>query len=161
MDGRTIGTFLQRLTILLWQDWTIRSWDLDTEHTYVLYSPPDRKSDNTGGGTIEVHIALTPLKPWIFFAAHRRMSVNGRDPKLAPAPFCSTPNQFYVKGVHIVIYIWNGSCISMVFMNQVHVDTSYDLLSQILEGGAMMRLNYIGPCTLHAWPWSVHFKNVF
>lgn len=89
---------------MLWQDWTIRSWDLDTEHTYVLYSPPDRKSDNSGGGTIEVHIALTPLKPWIFFAAHRRLSVNGRDPKLAPAPFCTTPNQFNVKGVDVVKY---------------------------------------------------------
>lgn len=59
------------------QDWTIRSWDLDTEHTYVLYSPADRKSENAGGGSIEVHTALTPLKPWIFFAAHRRLSVNG------------------------------------------------------------------------------------
>ncbi|KAG0579545.1 hypothetical protein KC19_4G105700 [Ceratodon purpureus] len=58
------------------EDWTIRSWDLDTEHTYVLYSPADRKSENSGGGSIEVHIALTPLKPWIFFAAHRRLSVN-------------------------------------------------------------------------------------
>lgn len=60
------------------QDWTIRSWDLDTEHTYVLYSPSDRKSENSGGGSIEVHVALTPLKPWIFFAAHRRLSVNGK-----------------------------------------------------------------------------------
>jgi hypothetical protein len=59
------------------KDWTIRSWDLDSEHTYVLYSPSARKSENVGG-SIEVHIALTPLKPWIFFAGHRRLSVNGR-----------------------------------------------------------------------------------
>lgn len=62
--------------IAILEDWTIRSWDLDTEHTYVLYSPSDRKSENSGGGSIEVHVALTPLKPWIFFAAHRRLSVN-------------------------------------------------------------------------------------
>lgn len=43
----------------------------------MLYSPADRKSENTGGGSVEVHTALTPLKPWIFFAAHRRLSVNG------------------------------------------------------------------------------------
>lgn len=105
LDERMIAMILQSLTVMLWQDWTIRSWDLDTEHTYVLYSPPDRKSDNTGGGTIEVHIALTPLKPWIFFAAHRRLSVNGRDPELDPAPFCTTPNQFNVKGVDVVKHI--------------------------------------------------------
>ncbi|XP_024381335.1 uncharacterized protein [Physcomitrium patens] len=58
------------------EDWTIRSWDLDTEQTHILYSPADRKSDNANGGSIEVHIALTPLKSWIFFVAHRRLSVN-------------------------------------------------------------------------------------
>ena len=70
-----------RIGEIFWliKDWTIRSWDLDSEHTYVLYSPSARKSENAGGGSIEVHIALTPLKPWIFFAGHKRLSVNGRD----------------------------------------------------------------------------------
>ncbi|KAG6551052.1 hypothetical protein Mapa_007285 [Marchantia paleacea] len=57
-------------------DWTIRSWDLETEHTYVLYSPGDKKSSKVPGGSVEVHIALTPLRPWLFFGAHLRMSVN-------------------------------------------------------------------------------------
>lgn len=60
------------------QDWTIRSWDLDTEHTYVLYSPGDKKAKALPGGSVEVHIALTPLRPWLFFGAHYRMSVNGK-----------------------------------------------------------------------------------
>ncbi|KAL2621606.1 hypothetical protein R1flu_001811 [Riccia fluitans] len=58
------------------EDLTIRSWDLETEHTYVLYSPGDKKSTKTPGGSVEVHIALTPLRPWLFFGAHHRMSVN-------------------------------------------------------------------------------------
>ncbi|KAL3680721.1 hypothetical protein R1sor_023677 [Riccia sorocarpa] len=57
------------------EDWTIRSWDLETEHTHVLYSPGDKKAKITGG-SVEVHIALTPLRPWLFFGAHHRMSVN-------------------------------------------------------------------------------------
>jgi hypothetical protein len=61
-----------------WQDWTIKSWDLDTEHTHVLYSPVDKKIEKAAGGSVEVHLALTPLRPWLFFGAHRRLSVNGK-----------------------------------------------------------------------------------
>ncbi|KAJ7550942.1 hypothetical protein O6H91_07G125900 [Diphasiastrum complanatum] len=63
------------LIIAVLEDWTIRSWDLDTEHTHVLYSP-ERKTDKIVGSGMEVHIALTPLRPWLFFGAHRHMSVN-------------------------------------------------------------------------------------
>uniref|UniRef100_A0A7I4AE56 NPH3 domain-containing protein n=1 Tax=Physcomitrium patens TaxID=3218 RepID=A0A7I4AE56_PHYPA len=58
------------------EDWTIKSWDLDTERTHILYPSADRKSENANGGFSEVHIALTPVKPWLFFVAHRRLSVS-------------------------------------------------------------------------------------
>jgi type IV secretory pathway TrbD component len=58
------------------QDWTIKACDLDTEHTHVLHSL-EKKSDKLAGVSIEVHIALTPLQPWLFFGAHRQMIVNG------------------------------------------------------------------------------------
>ncbi|OAE26773.1 hypothetical protein AXG93_1129s1220 [Marchantia polymorpha subsp. ruderalis] len=64
------------IIVAVLEDWTIRSWDLETEHTYVLYSPGDKKSSKVPGGSVEVHIALTPLRPWLFFGAHLRMSVN-------------------------------------------------------------------------------------
>eukprot|EP00897_Mesotaenium_endlicherianum_P010465 jgi/Mesen1/9447/ME000626S08698 len=54
------------------EDLTIRSWDLESEHTAILYSPTDKKADKP----VEVHIALTPLRQWLFFAAHRRSIVN-------------------------------------------------------------------------------------
>ncbi|KAH7331173.1 hypothetical protein KP509_20G018600 [Ceratopteris richardii] len=57
------------------EDWTIKSCDLDTEHIHVLHSP-DKKTDKLAGINVEVHIALTPLHPWLFFGAHRQMIVN-------------------------------------------------------------------------------------
>lgn len=67
VTGHTIITVLE--------DWTIKSCDLDTEHTHVLHSP-EKKSDRLAGVTVEVHIALTPLQPLLFFGAHRQMIVN-------------------------------------------------------------------------------------
>lgn len=61
--------------IAVLEDWTIKSCDLDTEHTHVLHSP-EKKSDKLAGVTVEIHIALTPLQPWLFFGAHRQMIVN-------------------------------------------------------------------------------------
>ncbi|XP_024518338.1 uncharacterized protein LOC9639327 [Selaginella moellendorffii] len=56
------------------EDWSIKSWDLDTEHTHFLYSPA-KKTDRISEG-MEIHIALTPLRPWLFFGTYRRSSVN-------------------------------------------------------------------------------------
>ncbi|KAI5057844.1 hypothetical protein GOP47_0027859 [Adiantum capillus-veneris] len=61
--------------IAVLEDWTIKSCDLDTEHIHVLHSP-EKKTDKLAGVNIEVHIALTPLHPWLFFGAHRQMVVN-------------------------------------------------------------------------------------
>eukprot|EP00249_Psilotum_nudum_P034386 c53380_g1_i1 orf=3-1235(-) len=63
------------IIVAVLEDWTIKSCDLDTDRTYVLYSP-EKKTDRAAGVTVEVHIALTPLQPWLFFGAHGRLSVN-------------------------------------------------------------------------------------
>ncbi|GBG58839.1 hypothetical protein CBR_g239 [Chara braunii] len=60
------------IVAVLEEDMTIRSWDIDGEQTSILYSPDGRKVEKP----LTVHIALTPLKPWIFFAAHKRTTVN-------------------------------------------------------------------------------------
>lgn len=57
------------------QDCTIRSCDFDTEQTLVLYSP-EKRTDQISLET-DVHLALTPLQPVVFFGFHRRMSVTG------------------------------------------------------------------------------------
>ena len=57
------------------QDCTIRSCDFDTEQTFVLHSP-EKRMEQISSGT-EVHLALTPLQPVVFFGFHRRMSVTG------------------------------------------------------------------------------------
>lgn len=76
----SFSVWSEKLLRCMLQDWTIRSWDLDAEHTTVLYSPAsaDRKQDRpASGAAVQAHIALTPMKPWLFFAAHMRSSVNG------------------------------------------------------------------------------------
>ena len=77
------------------QDWTIKACDLDTEHTHVLHSP-EKKSDKLIGASIEVHIALTPLQPWLFFGYHRQMVVNGNDIQFSFLNKCRTfDEQFF------------------------------------------------------------------
>ncbi len=61
--------------IYLVQDATIRSCDFATEQTLVLHSP-EKKTDHVSIDT-EVHLALTPLEPIVFFGFHKRMSVTG------------------------------------------------------------------------------------
>ncbi|MBA0833904.1 hypothetical protein Goarm_006315 [Gossypium armourianum] len=55
------------------QDCTIRSCDFDAEQTCVLHSP-EKKTEHISSET-EVHLALTPLQPVVFFGFHKRMSV--------------------------------------------------------------------------------------
>ncbi|KAK0603672.1 hypothetical protein LWI29_007382 [Acer saccharum] len=55
------------------EDCTIRSCDFDTEQSFVLHSP-EKKMERISVDT-EVHLALTPLQPVVFFGFHRRMSV--------------------------------------------------------------------------------------
>lgn len=55
------------------EDCTIRSCDFDTEQTLVLHSP-EKRSERISADT-EVHLALTPLQPVVFFGFHKRMSV--------------------------------------------------------------------------------------
>lgn len=59
--------------IAILEDCTIRSCDFDAEQTCVLHSP-EKKSEQLSPDT-EVHLALTPLQPVVFFGFHRRMSV--------------------------------------------------------------------------------------
>ncbi|XP_044485392.1 uncharacterized protein LOC123210926 [Mangifera indica] len=59
--------------VAILEDCTIRSCDFDTEQTFVLHSP-EKKSEQISIDT-EVHLALTPLQPVVFFGFHRRMSV--------------------------------------------------------------------------------------
>ncbi|KAG9450862.1 hypothetical protein H6P81_010827 [Aristolochia fimbriata] len=59
--------------IAVLEDCTIRSCDFDTEQTSVLHSP-EKRTDQISSET-EVHLALTPLQPVVFFGFHRRMSV--------------------------------------------------------------------------------------
>lgn len=57
------------------QDCTIRSCDFDAEQTCVLHSP-EKKTEPISSDS-EVHMALTPLQPVVFFGFHKRMSVTG------------------------------------------------------------------------------------
>ncbi|KAF6155820.1 hypothetical protein GIB67_039151 [Kingdonia uniflora] len=59
--------------IAILEDCTIRSCDFDTEQTCVLHSP-ERRTEHISFDT-EVHLALTPLQPVVFFGFHKRMSV--------------------------------------------------------------------------------------
>lgn len=59
--------------IALLEDCTIRSCDFDTEQTLVLHSP-EKRNEQISVDT-EVHLALTPLQPVVFFGFHKRMSV--------------------------------------------------------------------------------------
>ncbi|KAF8406342.1 hypothetical protein HHK36_008429 [Tetracentron sinense] len=57
----------------MFKDCTIRSCDFDTEQTCVLHSP-EKRTEQISSDT-EVHLALTPLQPVVFFGFQRRMSV--------------------------------------------------------------------------------------
>lgn len=59
--------------ISILEDCTIRACDFDCEQTLVLHSP-EKKTEQISLDT-EVHLALTPLQPVVFFGFHRRMSV--------------------------------------------------------------------------------------
>ncbi|KAA8547202.1 hypothetical protein F0562_003642 [Nyssa sinensis] len=59
--------------IAILEDCTIRSCDFDSEQTCVLHSP-EKRTEQISTDT-EVHLALTPLQPVVFFGFHRRMSV--------------------------------------------------------------------------------------
>lgn len=59
--------------IAILEDCTIRSCDFDSEQTCVLHSP-EKRMEQISIDT-EVHLALTPLQPVVFFGFHRRMSV--------------------------------------------------------------------------------------
>ncbi|XP_008457818.2 uncharacterized protein LOC103497411 [Cucumis melo] len=59
--------------IAMLEDCTIRSCDFDSEQTCVLHSP-EKKMEQISSDT-EVHLALTPLQPVVFFGFHKRMSV--------------------------------------------------------------------------------------
>ncbi|KAA8531720.1 hypothetical protein F0562_006562 [Nyssa sinensis] len=59
--------------IAILEDCTIRSCDFDSEQTCVLHSP-EKRTDQISTDT-EVHLALTPLQPVVFFGFHRRLSV--------------------------------------------------------------------------------------
>lgn len=61
------------VVIAMLEDCTIRSCDFDAEQTCVLHSP-ERRMEPISSET-EVHLALTPLQPLVFFGFHRRMSV--------------------------------------------------------------------------------------
>lgn len=62
------------------QDCTIRSCDFDSEQTCVLHSP-EKRTEQISIDT-EVHLALTPLQPVVFFGFHKKMSVTGRSNQL-------------------------------------------------------------------------------
>ncbi|GER30860.1 transducin family protein [Striga asiatica] len=64
----SVGTFSKSL-----RDCTIRSCDFDSEQTCVLHSP-EKRSEQISIDT-EVHLALTPLQPVVFFGFHKKMSV--------------------------------------------------------------------------------------
>ncbi|PIN18240.1 hypothetical protein CDL12_09092 [Handroanthus impetiginosus] len=59
--------------IAILEDCTIRSCDFDSEQTCVLHSP-EKRTEQISIDT-EVHLALTPLQPVVFFGFHRKMSV--------------------------------------------------------------------------------------
>lgn len=59
--------------IAILEDCTIRSCDFDTEQTCVLHSP-EKRTEQISIDT-EVHLALTPLQPVVFFSFHKKLSV--------------------------------------------------------------------------------------
>ncbi|KAM1529454.1 hypothetical protein ACFX1Z_018663 [Malus domestica] len=59
--------------VVIVEDCTIRSCDFDAEQTCVLHSP-EKKTEQISSDT-EVHLALTPLQPVVFFGFHKKMSV--------------------------------------------------------------------------------------
>ncbi|KAL8473143.1 hypothetical protein ACS0TY_030106 [Phlomoides rotata] len=59
--------------IAVLEDCTIRSCDFDSEQTCVLHSP-EKRTEQISIDT-EVHLALTPLQPVVFFGFHKKMSV--------------------------------------------------------------------------------------
>ncbi|KAI3452045.1 hypothetical protein Pfo_008710 [Paulownia fortunei] len=59
--------------IAILEDCTIRSCDFDCEQTCVLHSP-EKRTEQISIDT-EVHLALTPLQPVVFFGFHKKMSV--------------------------------------------------------------------------------------
>ncbi|XVF17724.1 hypothetical protein REPUB_Repub10bG0148300 [Reevesia pubescens] len=59
--------------IAILEDCTIRSCDFDAEQTCVLHSP-EKKMEHISSDA-EVHLALSPLQPVVFFGFHKRMSV--------------------------------------------------------------------------------------
>ncbi|KAI5430984.1 hypothetical protein KIW84_035216 [Lathyrus oleraceus] len=59
--------------IAILQDCTIRFCDFDLEQTSVLHSP-EKKTEQISSDA-EVHMALTPLQPVVFFGFPKRMSV--------------------------------------------------------------------------------------
>ena len=59
--------------IAILQDCTIRFCDFDLEQTCVLHSP-EKKTEQISSDA-EVHRALTPLQPVVFFGFPKRMSV--------------------------------------------------------------------------------------
>lgn len=59
--------------IAILEDCTIRSCDFDSEQTCVLHSP-EKRMEQISTDT-EVHLALTPLQPVVFFGFHKKMSV--------------------------------------------------------------------------------------
>ncbi|CAN4082874.1 unnamed protein product [Withania somnifera] len=59
--------------IAILEDCTMCSCDFDAEQTCVLHSP-EKRTERISSDT-EVHLALTPLQPVVFFGFHRRMSV--------------------------------------------------------------------------------------
>ncbi|KAL3813601.1 hypothetical protein ACJIZ3_014869 [Penstemon smallii] len=59
--------------IAVLEDCTIRSCDFDSEQTCVLHSP-EKRTEQISLDT-EVHLALTPLQPVVFFGFHKKMSV--------------------------------------------------------------------------------------
>lgn len=61
------------VVIAILEDCTIRSCDFDAEQTSVLHSP-EKKMEPISSDA-EVHMALTPLQPVVFFGFHKRMSV--------------------------------------------------------------------------------------
>ncbi|KAK4416220.1 hypothetical protein Salat_2447500 [Sesamum alatum] len=61
--------------IAILEDCTIRACDFDSEQTCVLHSP-EKRTEQISIDT-EVHLALTPLQPVVFFGFHKKMSVTG------------------------------------------------------------------------------------
>lgn len=59
--------------VAILEDCTIRSCDFETEQTCVLHSP-EKRSEHISSDT-EVHLAVTPLQPVVFFGFPKRMSV--------------------------------------------------------------------------------------